>query len=265
VSPLMSNLLAAEWYKLRKNGTFRLTCNFLVVMALFFLAVTYFSSPKDEGYRIGHTGIELYVNSLTLNSFMLKLYLGILAGFFISGEYKIGVLKRTVSAGQSRRRIYLSKLGVFSLGIASASLIAPLIAAAAGGLMSAFGLLTGFGPSGDVPVAAYLLRTLSFTVLFAVSLASVAAFLAAVLADSGKTIGTALLFFLFIDQVLLSLAQRYAIFEKLYDFSPFKLLAQTAEFHLSGGDWLRCVCAPLAMLMVFTLLGIAVFRSKEIQ
>ncbi|MBB6732050.1 ABC transporter permease [Cohnella zeiphila] len=261
----MSNLLSAEWYKLRKNGAFNLICSCIAIMTVLFVTVSYLSSPKIEGYRIGHSAIELYVNSLTLNSFLMKLHLGILAGFFISAEYASGVLKRSVSVGRDRRQIYLSKLGMFSLGIVLASLIAPLIAAAAGGVMSASGLLNGFGHPGSVPVAAYLLRTLGFTVLFAAALASVAAFIAVALADSGKTIGIALLFFLFIDQVLMALAQRYAIFEKLYDLSPFRLLAQTAEFHLNGGEWLTCVIAPLAALAVFTLLGISVFRKKEIQ
>ncbi|MCC3372333.1 ABC transporter permease [Cohnella sp. REN36] len=261
----MNNLLSAEWYKLRKNGAYSLICSCIAVMSVLFLTVSYLSTPKIEGYRIGHTAVELYVNSLTLNSFLMKLYLGILAGFFISAEYAAGVLKRTVSVGQGRRQIYLSKLGMFSFGIVLASLIAPLITAAAGGVMSASGLLTGLGHPGNVPAAAYLLRTLGFTVLFAAALASVAAFIAVALADSGKTIGVALLFFLFIDQVLMALAQRYAIFEKVYDLSPFKLLAQTAEFHLNGGDWLTCLFAPMAAIVVFTLLGISVFQAKEIQ
>ncbi|MFC0333862.1 ABC transporter permease [Paenibacillus sepulcri] len=261
----MSHLIASEWYKLRKNGLFRIICFFMVAAAVIFPLFTYWSYPKDGGSGITLTGIEMYVNAMMMNQFFLKISLGLLAGFFISSEYSSGVLKRTVSAGKSRGQVYVSKLMIYSLGVGLTSLLAPVLSVVIEILMSEAGLLSGFGQPTGISTIAYVLRTLGFTVLFAAAFASIAAFAAVILADNGKTIGFSILFFLFVDQILHSLGNYVPLFKMVYDYSLFKLFTATIEFRMDNSDLFLSIVMPAATFAVFALWGIYIFRRKEIQ
>src|SRR5690606_33485813 len=141
----MRSMLSAEGYKLRKSGVFVLLCEFLTVSILLYVALAYWTHPKDGGYRIPMTAIELYANAVTINQLLLKLFVGVLAGFLLSSEYATGVLKRAVSLGQRRERVIAAKIGVYAFGVIAAALLIPVLAAGIGSLMAGAGLLNGFG------------------------------------------------------------------------------------------------------------------------
>ena len=259
------NPVSAEWYKLRRNDIFLVLTFLMVTMAVSFVLITYWSMPKSGGFRIDLTGMELYARSLAINQFLLKLLLGILAGFYIAAEYATGVLKRTVSAGSGRGSIFASKLAVFAFGVVLLLLWIPVLTVMLGGVLTGVGLLPAFGGPEDVPAAAYVLRTVGFTVLFGAAFASIAACIAVILADNGKTIGLSLIFFLFVDQVLLSLGQHVPLIKTIYDYSLFKLYATTIQYRMDGGDLLLSIVVPIATIAAFSFVGVRVFRRQEIR
>ncbi|GGD86890.1 ABC transporter permease [Paenibacillus nasutitermitis] len=261
----MINLIASEWYKLRKNDLFRILCYFMIAVAFLFPLFIYWSFPKDGDGQITLTGMKLYVNSLTMNDFFLKISLGLLAGFFISGEYSSGVLKRTVSVGNHRWQIYMSKLAIYSLGVAIISILVPVLNIFIGSVMNGAGLLSEFGQPEGNSVPEYVLRTLGFTVLFAAAFASIAAYVAVILADNGKTIGFSIVFFLFVDQVLASLGNYVPLLKMLYDISLFKLFRTAMEYRVDHGDLIWSAVMPIATFAVFAVLGLNAFRRKEIK
>ncbi len=261
----MNNLIEAEWYKLRKNGTFRTLIFFVIALTFSYLLITYLNFPKNGGYEITLTGIELYVNALAINQFILQIFLGILAGFFISSEYSYGVLKRTASVGNDRRQIYISKLGIYSLGVVMVSLMIPILTVLIGSLMAGAGLLSEFGQPTDSSTMEYVLRTLGFTILFAAAFASIAAFIAVMLEDAGKTIGFSIVFFLFVDQILRSLGNYVPFLKKVYDYSLFNLFRKTTEYTMDNKDLILSILMPSLTLAAFVLLGIYAFRKKDIQ
>ncbi|WP_276354752.1 ABC transporter permease [Cohnella caldifontis] len=261
----MRPLLAAERFKLRKNHTFQTLILFLAVTILLYAAVACFSQLRDGGFAVTLTVMELYANAITINQLLLKILLGVLAGFFIASEYAAGVLKRSVSAGRGREWIYASKLAVYTLGVVSAALVIPVLAILLGCLLNGLGLLAGFGRQEGVTLLAYSLRTLGFTALFGAGYASIAAWIAVWLADAGRTIGVSIVFFLFVDQILNSLSGYFPLLKSLYDYSLFKLFADTAAFQMSGEGVLLCLIVPIATIAVFALLGVCRFRRKEIH
>jgi len=262
----MRSLLSAEGYKLRKSGAFVLLCEFLAVSIVLYAVLAYWTNPKDGGgYRISMTAIELYGNAVMINQLLLKLFVGVLAGFFLSSEYAAGVLKRAVSLGHSRERVFTAKLGVYALGVVAAALLIPVLAAGIGSLMTGMGLLAGFGEREGVAMLAYVLRTLGFMMLFSAAYAAISAWIAVVLADSGKTIGVTIVFFLFVDQILMSLSNYVPLLKALYDYSLFKLFADSMSFQMSARTAALCIVVPVATTAVFALLGVHAFRRKEIQ
>lgn len=247
----MSNLILAEWFKLRKDPVFQALWMVMIVVAVVF-SLLQLNDDKDI------TGIVLFAKATAGNTYFLKLLLSVLAGFFISSEYANGVMKRTASAGSSRSRIYASKLAVYAPGVGFIALLFPLCNAIVGSL------LFGFGSLAEVDATLYLFRTLGFTLLFAVAFASIAAWFAVSLMDNGKTIGVSIVFFLFVDGLANFIGIYVPLVKKMYAYSPFYLFTQSAEYRLDAGDIGLSLVAVLTFV-AFALLGMHVFRKQEIK
>ncbi|MBB6673672.1 ABC transporter permease [Cohnella nanjingensis] len=255
----MNNLILSEWYKLRKNRSFRSLCLLLIVAAVAYPLFQYYVPPRN-GPKITFTGIELFVDAVGINVYFLKITLGVLAGFFISSEYSSGAMKRTASAGSSRMRIYGAKLAVYSFGAVIIALLFPVISVIVGSS------LTGFGQLTDVNATEYLFRTLGFTVLFAAAFASIAALLAIAMRDSGKSIGISLVFFLFVDLITKLATPYFPIIKTIYDYSVFNLFMTSIQYRLdSNDDLLLSLTVPVLTFAAFALLGMYAFRRKEIK
>lgn len=254
----MNNLILSEWYKLRKSLSFRSLCLLLIIAAIAYPLFQYYVPPRN-GPKITFTGIETFVDAVGVNVYFLKIIIGVLAGFFISSEYSSGVMKRTASAGSSRMRIYGAKLAVYSFGAVIISLLYPVITVIVGSL------LNGFGQPAEINATVYLFRTLGFTFLFSAAFASIAAFLAIAMRDSGKTIGISLVFFLFVD-LIPKLADPYFPFIKtVYDYSVFNLIITSFQYRLDSNDLLLSLTVPILTFAAFALLGMYAFRRKEIK
>ncbi len=261
----MQQLLASEWYKLRKNGTFLSLCASMALLSIVLPAIIYWTRASQEGIRIGSTVIELFGNAIMINQLYLKISVGILAAFFIASEYRDGVLKRTMSAGIERHAVYLSKLLVYACAVIAAALILPVLVLLIGSLMNAFGLLSGYGQLEGTAMAGYYLRTTAFTMLFAAAYASIAAWFAALSADSGKTVGISILFFLFADQILAAISSHFPVAAKLYDYSIFRLFSAVMSAAMERQDMLPAIAMPLLTIVVFAALGVRTVLRQEIQ
>lgn len=254
----MSNLILSEWYKLRKDRSFRFLSIGLILLGIAYPILAAIDSRIDGDNFV--SGIRIFVDAVGANDYLLKITIGVLAGFFISGEFTNGVMKRTASAGSSRARIYLAKLTVYTIGAGILSLLFPLANVIVGSLIG------GFGQLADVDAALYLCRTLGFTVLFAAAFASLSALFAFALADSGKTIGLNIVFFLFIDTLFNLLGGLVPFIRTIYEYTIFNLYhVSTMSFVLSARDIWLSLTIPAATYLVFLAWGAYVFRNKEIK
>ncbi len=100
----MYNLIKSEWYKLRKDRSFR------IALSIFWPLYWHFDNLLDGDPL--YTGLESFQRAISGNTFIIKVSLCILAGFFISSEYSSGVMKNMATSGNSRMKSFTAKLCV---------------------------------------------------------------------------------------------------------------------------------------------------------
>ncbi|WP_113929040.1 ABC transporter permease [Bacillus sp. P14.5] len=249
----MGNLLRAEWYKLKKDRSFRFLTWMLLAAAVLFPLIEF-----DNGSAGLPAVNDYYIESiLGPHANIVKLIPSILAGFFITSEYSTGTMKSIVSSGKSRLRIYSAKLIVFSLGTVIISLVLPIVMTAASAVY--------FGFEG-MPEMAYYLQTIGLIILYGAAFASIMAIFSILFTDSGKTIGFLLMFFIFADWPLQMLAAKVPAFEPIISHSVFKLIYDISIVNsLNSSDMVFIVVIPILTFLVFWGVGVFIFKRKEIK
>ncbi|MFT9849453.1 ABC transporter permease [Aneurinibacillus sp. REN35] len=249
----MSNLIMAEWYKLKKDRSLWTLIIVLVAVSLLYPLLIMF----DEGAETIKVSDFYQRTILDGNNYVLRLAPCILAGFFISGEYSTGTMKSIVSSGNSRVCIYLAKLIVYSIGAITLSLIFPIVLT---GAVSASLHFNG------MPEIGYFAKTIGLTILYVPAFASIMALLATIFTDSGKAIGFMLIFFLLIDSFLYLLAQVSPVFEVIFNYSVFKLFVDVANADIiHGAEMIKLFLVPIVTFVAFGILGSVLFHKKEIK
>ncbi|PFG05271.1 ABC transporter permease [Bacillus sp. es.034] len=249
----MGNLFKTEWYKLKKDRSFRFLTWMLVAAAVLFPLIEF-----DNGASGLPTVKDYYRDSiLGPHANIVKLIPSILAGFFITSEYSMGTMKSMVSSGNSRFRIYSAKLIIFSIGAIIISLILPILMTGS----SAF--YFGFD---EMPGWSYYFQTLGLITMYGAAFASIMAIFSILFTDSGKTIGFLLLFFVFADWPLQMLAAKVPMFETILNYSVFKLIYEIMLVDtMVSGDLLTMVVVPIFTFLLFGALGSIIFQKKEIK
>lgn len=205
------------------------------------------------------TGAEFLMTFITSNAYVIKLGVAVLAGFFISNEYSTGVMKTIASSGNTRGRLFTAKLIVFAAGTMVFSLVFPLLSTVEVTLLSGFGQL----PAGTAQM--FIPRVFGLTLLYSAGYAAMGALFTVILTDSGKTIGFPLIFFLMIDIALAGIGAKIDWFATMYDYSIFKLVGDIGSPRIDSVDWPRLLLSPLLTIAISGMLGILVYRRKEIK
>lgn len=251
----MTNLLRSELYKLQRDPSFRTLCFTLIAVGLLLSAALYYMSPNHTIFS-GIAGLDY---GIQVNVLVLKIALAIVGGFFLSGEYGLGIMKITAASGYSRKQIYAAKLAAYSMGIIFLSLVVPVICTAAGSL------LNGFGTLQDIHPVNYLFRTLALTVLYAAAFASIVAVFAISTTVSGVTIGVVLLVLLFFDTASQWLSGKWAFYKFLYEHSVFKLFLEIASHEPTAYQLMLLIGIPVATILLFLWAGMIIFGKMEIR
>ncbi|MBB6636886.1 ABC transporter permease [Cohnella thailandensis] len=255
----MSNLFRSEWYKLTRNRSLWLLCIVLFAAAVVNALFVYYDNSNDGGAMSASSGIELWMSSLSANQYIIKIGLSILAGFFISSEYANGTIKRAVTSGFSRSKVIVAKLTAYMLGAMIVALIFPAVNVVLGSA------LLGFGSLPDASNAEYVVRTFGMTLLVAAAYASITGFFAILLNDSGKTVGFSIVFYFFIDGIIIMASKYIPALKTVYEYSVLQVVLDYANETLSSSKLWTGIIVSAATWAVFLLLGIAAFRRKEIK
>jgi len=253
----MNNLIRAELYKLGKDRVFRTLLLILAATAIAYPFFVYFDNISDGDPQ--NTGSDFLLDAIAGNGYMIKFGLSILAGFFIASEYSTGVMKSIASSGNGRGRLFTAKLTGFAIGAMAISLVFPVLCTAVASLLSGFGHL----PEGASSL--YILRSLFLTLLYAAGFSAIAALFATMLAESGKTIGFSIIFFLMIDSLLAGASAYVPFFNTIYHYSVFKLLGDIGKVSLDSGALPALLLVPLLTIAAAGLLGFLIYRRKEIK
>jgi ABC-2 type transport system permease protein len=249
----MGNLLRTEWYKLKKDRSFRFLSWMLLALAVLFPLIEF-----DNGAS-GLPAVSDYYKESILgpHANIVKLIPSILAGFFITSEYSMGTMKSIVSSGKSRLSIYSAKLLVFSIGAVIISLILPVV------MTGASAVYFGFDGMPDI---SYYLQTIGLIVLYGAAFASIMAIFSILFTDSGKTIGFLLMFFIFADWPLQVLAAKVPFFEPILNHSVFKLIYDISIVNtLNSSDLFFIIVIPILTFLLFWGIGVFIFNRKEIK
>ncbi|TYP74121.1 ABC transporter permease [Paenibacillus methanolicus] len=253
----MYNLIAVELFKLRKNRSFWTLLIALTALSLAY-PIMYYVDHQSSG-EPQFTGAEFLVTFIASNAYAIKFGAAALAGFFISNEYATGVMKTIASSGNTRGRLYTAKLTGFAIGVMLVSLVFPIVSTVEVTLLSGFGHLPEGSSEWFIP------RVLGLTLLYTAAFAAIGALFAVILTDSGKTIGVSMIFFLMIDIVLSGIGSKVEFFGKVYDYSIFKLIGEIGKPSIDRGDMPALLLVPLLTIAVCAMLGIVVFRRKDIK
>lgn len=138
----MINLLRMELFKLGKNKVFwTLTIIVTVVFTLLHYLITIGWWKMDNVFM--GAGLEMFSSlALATTPFYFMLFLSTLAGFFVTNEFTIGVVKNIVMSGNRRSHIFLAKFIVLALGSMFLAVVCPLIVIIGGKLLFGFGEMT---------------------------------------------------------------------------------------------------------------------------
>ncbi|MEO4055062.1 ABC transporter permease [Solibacillus sp. CAU 1738] len=251
----MSNLLKSELFKLRKDRIFWVLVIGLAISGAFYPILIFFDDGSFNAQAVSVKELYAFI-ALAGNNYITRLAPCILAGFFISSEYSIGTMKSIGASGNSRLRIYLAKLLVFSIGAVVISLVFPIFMTIVGSVLSGFN---------DVPELSYIVRTIGLTILYALAFASIMAVAAIIFTDNGKTIAFLILFFILIDSILYALSQEFTLFETIFNNSVFKLFLDITKFNVGSEELLNLLVVPIITYIIFALIGSIVFQKKEIK
>ncbi|MNW45978.1 ABC-2 family transporter protein [compost metagenome] len=253
----MYNLIRVEFFKLRKNRSFWTLLFVLSVLSLAYPLLYYFDHQSSGEPQI--TGAEFLITFISSNAYIIKFGVAVLAGFFISNEYSTGVMKTIASSGNTRGQLFAAKLIVFAVGSMVISLVFPIVSTVEVTLLSGFGHL----PEGSAVL--FISRAFGLTVLYTAGYAAIGALFTVILIDSGKTIGFSLIFFIMIDTVLIGLGSKIDFFATLYDYSIFKLVDNIGKPGIDSGELPALLLVPLLTFVISGMLGMLVFRRKEIK
>ncbi|MDR0269319.1 hypothetical protein [Paenibacillus sp.] len=111
----------------------------------------------------------------------------------------------------------------------------------------------------------FIPRALGLTLLYTAGYAAIGALFTAILTDSGKTIGFSMIFFIMIDMALAGIGSKIAFIDTLYDYSIFKLVGDIGKPIMDSGDLPALLIVPLLTFAISGMLGILVYRRKEIK
>ncbi|OMF31340.1 ABC transporter permease [Paenibacillus sp. FSL H8-0259] len=253
----MYNLIRSELFKLRKDRSFRVLLLITAALSLAYPLLYYFDNKSSGAPQF--TGAEFLITFIASNAYVIKLGVAALAGFFIANEYSTGVMKSIASSGHTRGRLFAAKLIGFSIGTMAISLVFPVISTAE------VSLLAGFGHLPEGVDSSFILRILGLTLLYTSGYAAIGALFTALFTDSGKSIGFSIIFFLLIDSVLGGLVEYIPSLTKVYEYSIFKLMGDIGKPRMDSHDLPALLLVPILTIAVSGLLGILVYRRKEIK
>lgn len=255
----MINQLRAELYKLQRNKTFWVLLlimtglsallSFLVIIDWWMMSNTVF---EQAGLREMNA-----VNAFTV-PLMFNLFIGTLAGFFISAEFaQSGAIKNQMISGSKRKHIFMAKYLVFTLSSIVLTIVIPLATAI---------LEIKFMGSGEVLTASslgYLGRAFGLFALHLLSYTVIILLIALASEDSGKTIIFSVMF-----SILLFAADKLPkppFIATMYENTVFYQFSKVFDFSMTNGEILKSIMIAAITFIILISYGIVIFNKKEIK
>lgn len=272
----MSNLLRVELFKLIRSKVFRILLTIITFIS-FSVVFLFFLNEKGilekiDGMDISvevhpeatefvpASGIHFLIEQIHApDAFLTILIISVLGSFLIATENSTGVIKNTVSIGYRRTEIYIAKNIIYSLSSVGFMLFFAIVLGVFGSIF--FGI-------GDWPTAELIIQSgkiILLTCLYVIAFSSIIMLFAMMANGSGIAFLVSLGFYLIFGPVLNLLAYQYVIFEKLNHYSIYNRFTLLSGSDLATKDLLELGALPLVTMLIFMIIGIAIFKKKDIQ
>lgn len=266
---LYGNLLCSDYYKVGKLKSIIVAPIVMTLLILFNYSLLWIQADTLAGAEIPEGMLDyLYTGKSMLFSassyINLGLFIAIICGIFIGGEFKDGTLNTVIARGADRVAVYFSKwltMVTLSVGFVLGSFLVC-------GILSA---ITGYGYAFTGTEFALLLRSLVLQLLVAVASTSVYVCIAFLARSQGATIGISLAMYFLISII----AAIFTVISQLTDaewlsyaasyFPSQQLTTACSSGELTTRQILEVVFVPLAYIAASIGLGLGTFCKRDIK
>ncbi len=255
----MINQVKAELFKLQRNKTFWVLLFIATLLSalLHYLIIIDWWKVNDSVFvRAGLdelSGLTAFTTPIFFN-----LFIGTLAGFFISTEFsQSSVIKNQIMTGGKRSSIFISKYLIFTIGAIMIAILIPLLT----GILEV--ILLGHGEILNVHNLVYLSRAFGLYILQFIGYTAILVLLAIATEDSGKTI----IFSILITIVMygVEMVPNLPIISTIYKNSIFYQFSAVFQASMTNVDILKAILIAGITFFIVTIIGIVVFNKKEIK
>lgn len=248
----MINILVSDFYKLRKSITLWICVGMSLLAAIVMVVSTQSTqSPDISGiYIMGSVG----VNGYNVNVIFIATFISI----FLSSEFSFGTMKNVLSRGSDRIKVYLSKLIVCSI----ASLFMMVVLMGASLIVGT--IYWGFDPHGIATfsgIGGMILTQSLLMVAYAALFACISVTMRSVGAIAIDIIS--ILLFPNLLGPMSTVIFRGSV--NLNDFWIGQSVLKVSTVTPLSNDVILGIIIALSWLLVSTIVGIALFRKRDVK
>jgi ABC-2 type transport system permease protein len=259
-------MLKSEFYKLSKSKTIFVAPLVALGLILITTLALRLMLGNSSGATIpeeltGFTGINLKALLFAAPSTANVRLLVILACcIFIAGDFASGTMRIQAASGESRVKIYLSKLIALSVFAVALVLLSVLLAAAVGGIFF------GYGDSFTAEEFGILMRSISIYAYVAVGYVCFYSMVSTFFRTIGASIGISICVYLFLNLFVALITLWIPSFQNAF----YYVLSTMENYAAWAGtfeqvDILRVVLVPLGTILISGGLGLWSFVSRDIK
>lgn len=288
----MIRLLKAEFYKLKKNRTFKilLVISFLISLltigtviilqndefqAQMSLALeqtdSLLNTESNNEYRPNsNVGISINYEDLTnptakeifLNGFgsgTIQILMVVLIASLVAKEYSKGTIKNTLAYGRKREEYYVSKIitGVLGSGIILF-------------VMSIFPLIYGaicydWGTAFNFKEVLWVIKTYLSAFIVLCTITSLITLLATLLKSNGSTISTGIVIFTFLPLVTSFLYGHFTWFDNILKFTTSYNFGLVLSRYATNSQVVMALIISVIVFIISTLIGCVVIKKQDIK
>lgn len=245
----MSNLIKAEFYKLKTSKTFKAILILMLIQSI--LCHILFSSSM--------TGKQVLIQVFAAQEFLsLYIIIGVFAAYYIGDEFSSGCIKNLIAYGHKRQDIVIAKSIAYFVGIAIITLISPILITIINTVMN------GYGEIFTLNSFAFILKVSFLMALIYIGIASISVLISFV-CRNGIFIAVA---FISIDTV--NRACRGLVFQKylsgeIYNKTIFGQSLFLDKDYIEFSQGFKIIGIALITIVVSTLLSVYFFKKAEIK
>ena len=252
----MVNLLKSDFYRLLKSKSLYICAAvgaFLMMISL--IAVKLLSTMPEVSDEMPFPG-ALDFGHVIFTGADVHLLMAIFISIFVTAEFVHGTMKNTISKGYSRTLVYLSK--IITSTVASYFIMLVMF------IVSVATYMVIYGELGSLSGKEILI--IFIELLLHTALASVFVLIAMVVRNNGGTIAINIICITLIFPQIFNLLD--AIFDLKINFRDYSLVNNITMYYgfiPLKDDIIRSVIVGVVYLVFVTLLGIIVFKKKDVK